>query len=384
MEQTTQAYLRESYFSIPNHLSSSLIKKIQTILHKYPFDFLPRLTREITKQEKSKHLQLGDFIHKVVENADFLDKLAYIEVNLELTPSEKTMLEMYIQFLKENEFQQSMDSLVKIYCEVYNNVNSRFIASKSLFDIVFTLDNTEEKRPKELIKAIETTHKAIAEFYEKIEEYLKFYTYYYTNNKVILDDYFGAKAKETFEMLSKIPYVILQNKAYQALLQEGTVYDEYVIIWQYLGLSCKSMLDKFVIDHSRKKIKLIDIKTTEGDRSVFLKSYRRFGVYQQLAFYKAALQQLYPDYEIEVYVLAVYFSDDYSELFHISETDLIVGKEGGSFKSDSPTLFLKDGYFILEVCEKLDRTIADYLRDVVGFDKTIKQLSDEHLEVVFR
>jgi len=88
-------------------------------------------------------------------------------------------------------------------------------------------------------------------------------------------------------------------------------YNETVIFWEYdvdgYKVTCKYMLDRLVIDHNTKTIKLIDLKTTSHIGS-FDKSIETFNYNRQFAFYCQALLNKFKgleDYKREIYVIAL-------------------------------------------------------------------------------
>ena len=102
------------------------------------------------------------------------------------------------------------------------------------------------------------------------------------------------------------------------------VYNEFHINWEYpnastLGdLPCKSLLDKVMIDHTNKKIILVDIKTT-ADVYNFKHSIEEFDYCRQLAYYWLAIHWYFKnelklnieEYEYETYIIAVQSHDGY-------------------------------------------------------------------------
>ena len=96
------------------------------------------------------------------------------------------------------------------------------------------------------------------------------------------------------------------------------VHNEFHINWEYPNafedkeLSCKSLLDRVMIDHENKKIILIDLKTT-SDIYNFQHSVEEFDYYRQLTYYWTALawyfkNELFLDideYEGETYIIAI-------------------------------------------------------------------------------
>ena len=114
------------------------------------------------------------------------------------------------------------------------------------------------------------------------------------------------------------------------------VHNEFHINWEYPNafedkeLSCKSLLDRVMIDHENKKIILIDLKTT-ADVYNFQHSVEEFDYYRQLTYYWTALawyfkNELFLDideYEGETYIIAIQSYDGNEvRVFKIDEAEL--------------------------------------------------------------
>ena len=114
------------------------------------------------------------------------------------------------------------------------------------------------------------------------------------------------------------------------------VHNEFHINWEYphafedKELSCKSLLDRVMIDHENKKIILIDLKTT-ADIYNFKHSVEEFDYYRQLTYYWTALawyfkNELFLDideYEGETYIIAIQSYDGNEvRVFKIDEAEL--------------------------------------------------------------
>lgn len=118
--------------------------------------------------------------------------------------------------------------------------------------------------------------------------------------------------------------VLSHNKARELLYNEHHlafgnndklfIQNEFPILWKYPGfeLDCKSMLDRVVIDHEKKEIKLIDIKTT-SHLSEFKDKAIEYRYNRQMAFYWMALAWYFKnelklnmsEYVTETYIVAI-------------------------------------------------------------------------------
>ena len=114
------------------------------------------------------------------------------------------------------------------------------------------------------------------------------------------------------------------------------VNNELPIYWDFMldeetTLNCKSLIDRLIIDHRNKLIKLIDLKTTLS-LNKFYDSFVEFGYHRQLAFYWLAIawmfQQDFPEadfweYQKQTYIVAVEKSA-YSECRVYTITDKLL------------------------------------------------------------
>ena len=102
-------------------------------------------------------------------------------------------------------------------------------------------------------------------------------------------------------------------------------FNEHEIYFKQHGVNCKSKLDRIIVDHNKKSITLVDLKTTSNqvygectklknktgilmrDWHVtgFMFSCLQYSYYRQLAFYINAIISEYPDYDVEAFIVAV-------------------------------------------------------------------------------
>lgn len=108
--------------------------------------------------------------------------------------------------------------------------------------------------------------------------------------------------------------------------QEGVTGEtEREIFFDLHDVKCKSKLDRVLIDEKNKKITVVDLKTTskqvygeciplntntghlirDWHVTGFMYSCLNYSYYRQLAFYIQGMQELYPDYEVEGFIVAV-------------------------------------------------------------------------------
>lgn len=116
---------------------------------------------------------------------------------------------------------------------------------------------------------------------------------------------------------------------------------QYPIIWSYDGEKCKSLLDILYIDHKKKIMIPVDLKTTYDDVLEFPKNYVKWKYYIQAAFYSKAVSYLkleYShlfDYTVLLFRFMVISSMDTKRplIWLTNEKDLVAGELGGTLPS---------------------------------------------------
>lgn len=83
----------------------------------------------------------------------------------------------------------------------------------------------------------------------------------------------------------------------------------------------KGKLDRFTVDTVNKVITLIDYKTTSKPIALFNRSgFNYLKYYRQAAFYRALLAEMFPNYKIECYIIAIETTGDFnSAVFKVSD-----------------------------------------------------------------
>ena len=118
---------------------------------------------------------------------------------------------------------------------------------------------------------------------------------------------------------------VVSNKLLFSTQDDVTAEAEREIFFSLHGVDCKSKLDRVLVDDKNKKVTIVDLKTTSSqvygeciplaektghlvrDWHVtgFMYSCLNYSYYRQLAFYIQGMQELYPDYEVEAFIIAV-------------------------------------------------------------------------------
>ena len=97
---------------------------------------------------------------------------------------------------------------------------------------------------------------------------------------------------------------------------------------KFTEIPIKAKLDRILINHKRKEITLIDLKTTAAPLGLFEDTVAKYSYYRQLAYYRMCLETAYPEHRVsEVYIVAVQTNKEYpSEVFKVDESYLELGK----------------------------------------------------------
>jgi hypothetical protein len=123
---------------------------------------------------------------------------------------------------------------------------------------------------------------------------------------------------------------------------------QFPILFKIGDKECKGLLDLLIIDHERKVVEPIDVKTTGKSVYEFPKSFIQFRYYLQAAYYTEAVRyflrtsaitlgQDLSDYRIENFKFIVAEMSNYNApyVFQCTNNDLHVGEHGGSHKDYS-------------------------------------------------
>jgi hypothetical protein len=115
-------------------------------------------------------------------------------------------------------------------------------------------------------------------------------------------------------------------------------YNEFQIKWKHPLLTiinCVSTLDRLVIDHDNKVIKIIDLKTTHK-LNEFVSSFEKFKYYRQLAFYWMAveyyfkekyLDKKFEEYRKESYIIAIQTNNSANTVSMLTECEVFEPKQ---------------------------------------------------------
>ena len=254
----------------------------------------PRYLKEMLDGKeglKASFLDKGTMIHEyILQPEEFWKDYIILDLAVPKVKQQKDLLEFYSSARLVDPFASEDDILLMSYEAAYNNTKSK------------------EKKIQEA--------KELVEIYQNYIEYFR----NKDSKKVI--------SFADLNMLKAIKKNMEDHKKANELLfnypETFEVHNEFHINWEYpnastLGdLPCKSLLDRVMIDHTNKKIILVDIKTT-ADVYNFKHSVEEFDYCRQLAYYWLAIHWYFKnelklnieEYEYETYIVAVQSHDGY-------------------------------------------------------------------------
>lgn len=254
----------------------------------------PRYLKEMLDGKeglKASFLDKGTMIHEyILQPEEFWKDYIILDFAVPKVKQQKDLLEFYANAKMVDPLASEDDILLMSYNSAYSN-------NKSI-----------DKRIQEA--------KELVELYQNYIEYFR----NKDSKKVI--------SFADLNMLKAIKKNMEEHKKANELLfnypETFEVHNEFHINWEYpnassLGdLPCKSLLDRVMIDHTNKKIILVDIKTT-ADVYNFKHSVEEFDYCRQLAYYWLAIHWYFKnelklnieEYEYEIYIVAVQSHDGY-------------------------------------------------------------------------
>ena len=263
----------------------------------------PKYLKEMLNNEreglKLPQLEKGTMIHEyILQPEEFWKDYIILDFEVPKVKQQKDFCEAYVSSLELLED----DKKLQAYRSSYTNTKSNEIALKEASELCIKYENyikyLKQKDDKKVISFADLN--LLKNIKKNLEEH-----------------------KKANELLYKYPNTF-------------EVHNEFHINWEYphafedKELSCKSLLDRVMIDHENKKIILIDLKTT-SDVYNFQHSVEEFDYYRQLAYYWTAIawyfkNELFIDideYEGETYIIAIQSYDNNEiRVFKIDEVEL--------------------------------------------------------------
>lgn len=148
------------------------------------------------------------------------------------------------------------------------------------------------------------SEEAIAKMaFEKIEKFDIFFDFQHMINSGKL-----AYSQKDYEELMLMKAAITDHTAAGPALIDGVdgfiAFSQLAIFWSMLGINCKALLDRCLIDKKNKVIRFYDLKYSGKAIGFFENSIDRYRYYRQLAYYWGGLRIIFPQFEIFGYIVA--------------------------------------------------------------------------------
>lgn len=221
--------------------------------------------------------------------------------------------ETYIQL----NFDKPRGKNQELFCELCANAKAN---NESLKAIDIAPDCYEKAYSSGKVKKSENKIKEEAMLlYEQLNGYITYLTLRKKEKEIISDSTmrYLHEAKRAIQK-HELANALMFNEEEKMFGTEGLeIYNEKLILWEYPNLTvnnkpvvCKSFIDRVIIDHNKKEIKLIDFKTTNKLHDLTKEKIKERNYHRQLSFYWMALhyyfKQQYPDKNLSEYTKDTY------------------------------------------------------------------------------
>jgi len=269
----------KDYYKIKKVSNSSLSWLQQSA--KY---FKLKFNEELKDEFEPNYLKKGRYIHEyILEPKEFDKHYIFLDYDIPRSKQQKDFCESFARLKKGDKDEK----LLKAYNKAYSTKES----DGKIIEKATKL----EKDFKDYIKYIRIKHN-----YKSILPYTELLRL----NEIRSNLLDHKKANE-----------LLYNEKHNTFGNSDELFikNEFQIEWEHsLNIECKSMLDRIVIDHDKKIIQLIDLKTSFNIYE-FKESFDKYQYYRQMAFYWLALIWYFKnklhlnitDYTKETYIIAI-------------------------------------------------------------------------------
>jgi hypothetical protein len=252
------------YYSVKKVSHSSL-----SYFEESPLTYQKFLDQELD-QEKKQYYEDGQIIHMyLLEPEEFEKTYELFDYSVPSSQQQKDFCEILSKFKKTND---------EILTDAYNRTYTA--KGKSAEKVLSEATELKEK------------NRAYISFLRKSVE-----------GKVIL----GASYKNQLEEIKSsmkshsIANTLLFDTEEQKMNSNYEAVNETAIYWKepVYGFECKSLLDRFVIDHENKIVRLVDLKTTISLKDLKDK-IREYKYHRQMAFYWYAIHYYFKEKGLDI------------------------------------------------------------------------------------
>lgn len=255
-----------------------------------------------------------------------------VEKNTATYLEKGTMIHMYIlepeKFWDEYqllEFQTPNNKYQVAFAEAYINSNE-IMPHKRLIEAYTASYSTKNKTENKILADAEALRDQLADYINYLQ------TSKATHKKII--------SWADVDMLKQIKENLSKHKLANNLLfnlpESREQHNEFQINWEFpkeyhnITLPCKSLIDRLLIDHTKKHITLIDVKTTV-DVYNFRESVEKYDYLRQLSYYWLAIHWYFKnelnidisEYTYSTYIIAIQSTGSYTvKVFEFKPEDL--------------------------------------------------------------
>lgn len=305
-----------------------------------PRYFRDKLDGKIEEPEVD-YFELGTKLHYyLLEPQKFND--LYVYLNFPIPPNPK-----------QKEFCKALANTSKVE-------SNELQTAKDIYKSLYSTDKKSDAKITTEVNKLIKTYRVYINYLKNAETYKD--TINYITNK-FLEDAKNSVAihKKASELLLSLTY----STSNANISEEYVEVNEARIYWEHPEILvngepivCKSKIDRLIIDHKNKIVKLIDLKTTYSMNN-FSTKFEEFKYNEQLAFYWMAIwymfSKLFPDrklsdYTKETYIVAISTNP--------SDSRILIPVETKVFKIQEK--WLTAGY----------RNVEQTLRDMVWYLET--------------
>lgn len=147
-------------------------------------------------------------------------------------------------------------------------------------------------------------------------------------------------SQQEYEMMSKMKVNCLTDSSAMKFFIKDVHPDlelkfQVPVFWEQSGLTCKALLDIVLVDHAKKKIYPVDLKTTSSSVYHFASSFIKYKYYLQASMYTAAIEELFVNeisegYTVENFKFIVVGTTGRNDVltYTVSDEDLQAGDYG--------------------------------------------------------
>ena len=279
MKQSLLSWIKEKRMNDYHKMTGYVSNSSLNVLENSPRRFKRFINGELV-EEPTSYFTFGEAVHMyLLEPERFKKDVMVLEYTVPKTSQQKGFIEKFVE-LRENKVKTKE-------------------ALKQAFESYYKPNKNWEARATEI--------------FNNFKPYIKYLKY--VKNKLIISPKIEEKIKSIAEEVKghQIASKLLLDPS---IVADNTLrFNELVILWEWKGIPCKSMIDRLLIDKEKKLISVVDIKTTSNFMD-FKSSIDKYHYDRQLIFYSWAVyhdiekiagitKEELEEYDIEFIIVAI-------------------------------------------------------------------------------